>query len=76
MLITQHEKELILVCWHIGPEVVAKERYKLFLDLGESADSDLDLATRTYPGDEELTSRTHRERHEGNAICRNQQATR
>jgi hypothetical protein len=31
----QHEKELILVCWHIGPEVVAKERYKIFLDLGK-----------------------------------------
>jgi hypothetical protein len=31
----QHEKDLILVCWHIGPEVVAKERYKIFLDLGE-----------------------------------------
>jgi hypothetical protein len=32
----QHEKTLILVCWHIGPEVVAKERYKIFLDLGKS----------------------------------------
>jgi hypothetical protein len=32
---TQHEKELILVCWHIGPEVVAKERYNIFLDLGK-----------------------------------------
>ena len=32
----QHEKELILVCWHIGPEVVAKERYKIFLELGKS----------------------------------------
>ena len=31
----QHEKELLLICWHIGSEVVAKERYKIFFDLGE-----------------------------------------
>jgi hypothetical protein len=68
----QHEKELILVCWHIGPEVVAKERYKIFLDLGEPFYSDLVSSTRILPGDEKLTRRTHRKRHQGNAICRNQ----
>ena len=31
----QHEKGLLLICWHIGPEVVAKERYKIFFDLGK-----------------------------------------
>lgn len=31
----QHEKELLLICWHIGPEVTAKERYKIFFDLGK-----------------------------------------
>jgi hypothetical protein len=72
----QHGKELILVCWHIGPEVVAKERYKIFLDLGESSHSVFVSSTRTLPGDEKLTRRTYRERHQGNAVCRNQQTTR
>jgi len=71
MLTIQHEKTLILVCWHIGPEAVAKERYKLFLDLGKLSYSDLQAPSLNQFGDIDLTCRTHRERHQGNAICRN-----
>ena len=42
----QHEKELLLICWHIGPEVVAKERYKIFFDLGKYPRSQLSFLVR------------------------------
>jgi FAD/FMN-containing dehydrogenase len=42
-LMFQHEKTLMLVCWHIGPEVVATQRYKIFLDLGM-----LNISIRTH----------------------------
>jgi hypothetical protein len=56
----QHAKELILVCWHIGSEVVAKERYKIFLDLGKlphSPSQSCDL-TPSVVADEQDRSRT------------------
>jgi hypothetical protein len=56
MLIFQHEKTLMLVCWHIGPEVVATERYKIFLDLGMSDHFDPYLFSPT-DADKQVRSR-------------------